>query len=155
MGERGAQPGRARVAAVAGGEVQQQVRVEAVPVGEPVDRDHGLDEVVLAAEVVGGAQGGGAAHVADLCGFARSDPVATDEQPVVDALAAAGDHDLGRDVGVRSAVGVEQDRGRVAGEHTAALDEPVGAEGAGPQVGRFVAGGAVDVGEQPPEPWPT
>ena len=151
MGERGAQLGGTGVAAIAGSEVQQQVRVEAVPVGEPVHGDHGLDEVVLAAQVVGGAQRAGAAHVADPDRFAGGDPVAADEQSVVDSLAAAGDHDLGGDLAVRGAVRVEKGRGRVAGEHAPTLDEPVRAQGAQPEVGRVVAGGAVDVGEQPHE----
>ena len=55
MGEGGAQPGGAQPAAVVGGEVQQQVGWEPVAVGEAVHRDDRLDEVVSAAQVVGGA----------------------------------------------------------------------------------------------------
>jgi hypothetical protein len=41
--------------AEAGAEVQQRVRVEAVHVRQPVDRDHPLHRVAAASQVVGGA----------------------------------------------------------------------------------------------------
>ena len=127
MGERGAQPGRSGTAAVARSEVQQQVRGEAVPVGQAVDRDDRLDEVVLPAEVVGGAQRAGAANIADPGRLAGSDPVPADHQAGMGTLAAPRHHDLGRDVAARGTVGVKEHRGRVAGQHAPALDQPVAA----------------------------
>ena len=125
-----------------------------MPVGEAVHRDDRLDEVVLAAEVVGGAQRAGAAHITEQRRLTGRELIPAGGQPVVGALSAAGDGDLGGGVAVWGAVGVEQRRCRVSREHTPSFDEPVGAERAQAQVGRLVAHQAVHVREEPFEPRP-
>ena len=94
-----------------------------MPVGEPVDRHDGLDEVVLPPQVVGGAQRARAPDIADQDRLAGRDAVAVHRQAAVDALPAAGDGHLGRPVGMRGAVGVEQDR-RAASDPRNASGQP-------------------------------
>jgi hypothetical protein len=96
--------------------VQQQVRVEAVHVGQPVDRDHPLDQVAAAGQVVGGAPRAGhlqAFHLGDLAGVQVR---AVHDQAGAAALAAMGHGDLGRGV-PGTAGGAEDLGGGVARQH--------------------------------------
>ena len=98
-----------------------------MPVRQSVHRHHRLDEILLPAQVVGGAQRAGAPHAVHPRRLPRSDAVAADHQPVVDPLTAAGDDDLRMDIAVPGAVRIEQYRRRVARQHAPPLDKPVGA----------------------------